>query len=184
MRKRFHIFQSSQVAAMGASVAVVVAASTYILRQRRAVKEERETQAASADPPPSECGGKKVALLLVDHGSRLKAANDMIFDVARLVQGQRDDLIVDAAHMEIAEPNIPEVVDKCVKAGAEKIIVHPYMLAPGRHATKDIPKMVMDAMASHPSVEYEVTSCLGIHEKIGQVVLERAGLVAGAVAGA
>ena len=60
--------------------------------------------------------------------------------------------------------------------GADEIVVHPYMLSPGRHATRDIPRMVQEAAVNHPGVEMRVTGPLGLHDKIGEVVLERAGL--------
>jgi sirohydrochlorin ferrochelatase len=75
--------------------------------------------------------------------------------------------------MELAEPTIAEAYDYCVKMGASHIVVHPYFLAPGRHSTQDIPRMVEEAAIKHSNVTYQVTEPLGIHEKIIEVVLER-----------
>ncbi len=60
----------------------------------------------------------KQALLIIDHGSRRKAANHMLFDVVKLMRDQRPDLLVYGAHMEIAIPTIKDGVDWCVKRGA------------------------------------------------------------------
>ena len=118
----------------------------------------------------------KTALLLIDHGSRSDVANRTLDDFSELLERMRPDLIVRHAHMELAEPTIEQGVDACVRAGATEVVAHPYMLAPGRHATRDIPAMVSAVAARHPSVRVRVTEPLGLHEKIGQVVLERAGL--------
>ncbi|HSE83057.1 MAG TPA: CbiX/SirB N-terminal domain-containing protein [Thermodesulfobacteriota bacterium] len=118
---------------------------------------------------------KKRALILVDHGSVVKEANDMLIEVASMVsescKSQFD--IVRFAHMELAEPTIGQAFDACVADGADEIIVHPYFLAPGRHSTRDIPRMVEEAAQKHSDVSYKVTEPLGIHQKIVEVVLER-----------
>jgi len=117
------------------------------------------------------------ALIIVDHGSRLESANNMLQYVADLVrQASPKDLIVDFAHMELAEPNIEQTIDKCVELGASEIVVHPYMLSPGRHATKDIPELVFEAAKKHPEVRACVTKPLGLDKKIAEVILDRAGI--------
>lgn len=118
---------------------------------------------------------KKRALILVDHGSVVKEANDMLAEIANMIrQNSREFDIVLYAHMELAEPRISQAFDACVAEGAKEIIVHPYFLAPGRHSTQDIPNMVKEAAKKHPQVPYRITEPLGIHPKIIDVILERA----------
>lgn len=116
------------------------------------------------------------ALLVIDHGSKRPAANAMLDDVVLGLGLKRPGLIVEMAHMELAEPTIEMGIQACVDRGATYIVAHPFMLSPGRHATEDIPRMVAAAMTRHPSVEYEVVSYLGVHDKLLDVVLDRAGL--------
>jgi sirohydrochlorin ferrochelatase len=117
---------------------------------------------------------KKQALLIVDHGSRKSEANDTLPEVARMVRQMSEFEIVCYAHMELAEPSIQQGFDACIAEGAEEVIVHPYFLSPGRHSTLDIPRMVAAAAAKHPSIVYSVTEPLGLHSKIGEIILERA----------
>jgi sirohydrochlorin ferrochelatase len=123
-----------------------------------------------------EMGKKKRALILVDHGSVVQEANDMLVEIANMVRQsslcQFD--IVHYAHMELSEPTISQAFDSSVADGAEEIIVHPYFLAPGRHSTKDIPRMVSEAAKKHPGITYYVTEPLGVDAKIIEVILERA----------
>ena len=122
------------------------------------------------------------ALLIVDHGSTRKEANEMLADVACIIRGIRPGLVVHYAHMELSEPTIAQGFAQCVKDGAAGVIVHPYMLSPGRHATKDIPGMVAECAAKYPGIKFRVTEPLGLDKKIGEVVLERAGLGQAALA--
>ena len=118
----------------------------------------------------------KKALIIVDHGSKVEDANDMLIEIADLVRenGKNGFDIIAYSHMELAEPTISQAFDKCVSEGATHIVIHPYFLAPGRHSTQDIPRMVKEAAAQYENVTYQVTEPLGIHDKIIEVVLERA----------
>ncbi|HYL80155.1 MAG TPA: CbiX/SirB N-terminal domain-containing protein [Candidatus Acidoferrum sp.] len=119
---------------------------------------------------------KKIGLLLVDHGSRYQEANDMLIEVAAMVKQLGAIDCVHYAHMELAEPTIAQGFATCVQEGATAVVVHPYFLSPGRHSTSDIPRMVAEAAKGFPGIEFCVTEPLGIHPKIGEVVLERAGV--------
>ena len=118
-------------------------------------------------------------ILIVDHGSRLSDANDMLREMADLIQSLAgSDVIVRYAHMELAEPDINQGFADCVRAGASDVTVFPYMLSPGRHSTADIPRMVTAAARAFPHVTFNVTPAFGLHEKLAQVVLERADVAA------
>ena len=124
---------------------------------------------------PSPLGGKKRhrAILLVDHGSRLGTANDLLAEVAALVAEEAPNFHVEHSHMELAEPTIGQGFDACVRQGAQDITVLPYMLGPGRHATKDIPRLVEEAARRHPGVAYRVSEPLGLHRLLARIVLDR-----------
>ena len=119
----------------------------------------------------------KLALLIIDHGSVRMEANRMLKEVGKLLQEIKPELIVKIAHMELAEPTISQGIENCVLAGATEIIAHPYMLSPGRHSTEDIPRLVAKAVEKYPEIKFRVTQPLGIHKKLCQVVLERAGIL-------
>jgi sirohydrochlorin ferrochelatase len=117
------------------------------------------------------------AILLVDHGSRKSEANEMLGSMEKLVQDAAGtDVIVRHAHMELAEPTIAQGFASCVEAGAREVIVFPYMLSPGRHSTSDIPRMVSEVAGNYPGVGFSVTPPFGIHDKLGEIILARAGI--------
>jgi len=116
------------------------------------------------------------AILLIDHGSKRTEANEMMNCMANLVQTMAGpDVIVRYAHMELAEPSIAAGVRSCMEAGATELVVFPYMLSPGKHSTGDIPRLVAEATQPFPDVPVRVTSAFGVHEKLAEVILGRAG---------
>jgi sirohydrochlorin ferrochelatase len=115
----------------------------------------------------------KQALLIVDHGSRREESNDLLRDIAGMMQERFGFSIVHYAHMELGNPTIEQGFDACVADGAEEVIIHPYFLGPGRHVTSDIPDLVKQAADRHPGIAFRITEPLGVHPKIGEVILER-----------
>ncbi len=115
----------------------------------------------------------KRAILLVDHGSRHTEANALLDDVADQVRKRTPESIVEVAHLEIAEPNIAEGIDSCVKKGATQIIVHPFFLGPGRHISEDIPSQVAQAARRHSNIRIRISEPLGGHGALIDVILDR-----------
>ena len=110
----------------------------------------------------------KNGIVIVDHGSTRGESNAMLERAADLF-GQRFKAkheIVEAAHMEIAEPSIATAFDKCVARGAERVVVLPFFLGPGKHWTQDIPRLAAEAAAKHPGIHYHVAPTLGIDDLI------------------
>jgi sirohydrochlorin ferrochelatase len=115
----------------------------------------------------------RLALLIVDHGSRRASANEAVVMLAARVRERRPDAIVEYAHMEIAPPSLADGVAACVAAGAVEIVVLPYFLGTGRHTNETIPELVASAAGRHPGVAIRISDPLGLHDKLVDVLLER-----------
>jgi sirohydrochlorin ferrochelatase len=118
-------------------------------------------------------------ILIIDHGSMKPEANHMLECVGELVQRMAgESVIVRVAHMELASPTIADGFEACVASGATEIVAFPYMLSPGKHSTRDIPRMVAEVSALHPAIPVQVTTAFGVNEALASVVLARAGVQA------
>ncbi len=119
----------------------------------------------------------KTAIIIVDHGSRRAESNLLLEEVARLF-GQRFAErypIVEPAHMELCEPSIAAAYARCVERGAERVVVCPFFLGPGKHWTRDIPQLTAAAAAQHPGTRYHVTLPLGIDDLMLDLLAKRIG---------
>ena len=116
-------------------------------------------------------------ILIVDHGSVRVEANDMLICMSNLLQTMAGpDVAVRYAHMDLAQPDIRRGFTDCVEGGATDVTVFPYMLSPGRHSTADIPRLVAAAASAFPRVTFSVTPAFGVHEKLAELILDRAGI--------
>ena len=73
----------------------------------------------------------------------------------------------------LAEPTVAQGFARCVERGATLVVAHPFMLAPGRHAREDLPRLVSEAAAGHEGVEFSMARPLGAHDGVIDAVVAR-----------
>ncbi|GKA46334.1 sirohydrochlorin ferrochelatase, chloroplastic [Tanacetum coccineum] len=112
-------------------------------------------------------------VIIVDHGSRRKESNFMLNEFVTMFVEKTGYPIVEAAHMELAEPSIKDAFRSCVQKGANRVIVSPFFLFPGRHWHQDIPSLTAEAAKDYPGVSYMVTAPLGLHPLLVDVLDDR-----------
>ncbi|ASJ71500.1 sirohydrochlorin chelatase [Granulosicoccus antarcticus] len=113
------------------------------------------------------------SLLLVAHGSRRAESNIEIATLAaRLADkasGEYD--IVEHAFLELADPLIPDGIERCIAKGATSVQVIPYFLARGTHVADDIPEQVAIKQAEYPDMDIRITRYLGTSDEMVDVLL-------------
>src|SRR5437868_3488600 len=117
----------------------------------------------------------RTGIIIVDHGSRLAPSNEMLEEIAWLYSkrfAEKYD-IVEPAHMELAEPSIATAYANCAQRGAQRIIVAPFFLGPGKHWTEDIPRLTAETAANYPETRYHVAQTLGIDDLILDLLAKR-----------
>ena len=113
-------------------------------------------------PHAYEAAPASVGIIIVDHGSKVAAANERL---ERLCEGYAatrapKHWVVRPAHMELASPSISEAFDALVEAGCSTIVCHPFFLSQGRHVREDVPAL-LDEAASRHNIPYSLTPPLG-----------------------
>jgi sirohydrochlorin ferrochelatase len=113
----------------------------------------------------------KRALLVVDHGSREPEAAAQLARTAGELRRLRPELGVYVAHLELGAPSIAEAIAAAAADGVSELFVHPFFLAPGRHAARDVPAAVAAAAAAHPGLSVRVTAPVGEAAGIAALIL-------------
>lgn len=113
-------------------------------------------------------------LLIVAHGSRRQASNEEVRQLAERVRELRSPGIdhVESAFLELADPDIPAGLERCVVLGAREIVLFPYFLAAGTHVVEDIPDAVAAFRARHTDVVVRLTAHLGASEILPRAILD------------
>jgi sirohydrochlorin ferrochelatase len=124
-------------------------------------------------PTHSTAHSPLTGVIIVDHGSRRQESNEMLLTAAAAFKATSGYTIVEPAHMEIAEPTIADAFEACVAQGAQKVVVFPYFLSPGKHWKHDIPALVEAAATRHPGTEWLVTAPFGLHPQVQQIIADR-----------
>ncbi|MEM8843797.1 MAG: CbiX/SirB N-terminal domain-containing protein [Pseudomonadota bacterium] len=112
------------------------------------------------------------SLLLVAHGSRRKASNEEIKVVAQLLRTRVGEQFSHTEHafLELAEPSIPEGIEKLIQAGSTQIIILPYFLSAGRHVQEDVPGIVKEMQGDHPDIPMIIAPYLGESDQVIEVL--------------
>merc|ERR1712070_1309923 len=117
-------------------------------------------------PPPKE----KVAIIIVDRGSRKQEANDQLYALIDTYKALTGYTTVEGAHLEVLEPSIGTSFEKCVNEGATHVIAHPLFLTNGRHVLDDIPREMKEAGEKFPHIQWSISKPLGAQESIPKLV--------------
>ncbi len=119
-------------------------------------------------------GPHATVVVLVAHGSRAEAANDAHLALSERVASAAGVPVV-PAFLELAEPSIPQGIDRAVELGATTVRVVPYFLSPGRHVGEDIPRIVAEAAERHrPDAAIELTTHVGDDPRMVELLVELA----------
>ncbi len=82
--------------------------------------------------------------------------------------------IVEAAFLELAEPDIARGGARCVERGASLVLMIPYFLSSGVHLIRDLTAARDELIACHPQVEFRLGPPLGPDPLLEELVARRA----------
>jgi sirohydrochlorin cobaltochelatase len=103
----------------------------------------------------------KSALILFGHGARDPEWAGPIRKLQRKVAGQRPDLAVEVAFLEITEPLLPEAIAKLASGQYTRIVIVPVFLGQGGHVKKDVPRLLGELQDQYPGITLELWPALG-----------------------
>ncbi len=87
----------------------------------------------------ARCNALKNGVLVVGHGSKLEHNRDLVVAMAKRLEARKEFGPVEAAFMQLNDPDIPTGLANVAEKGVDLIYVVPCVLATGIHTTEDIP---------------------------------------------
>jgi len=114
------------------------------------------------------------ALLLIAHGSRRAEANADLEFVADGLRGRGTYPDVQVSYLELAEPSIDAGGARCAARGADRVVMLPYFLSPGKHVAEDLSAARARLAAAFPAVRFVLAEPLGRHPLVLDILAERA----------
>ena len=114
-------------------------------------------------------------IIVFAHGSRIESANQAVRGVvAAMLRPHGPYEHVEAAFLELGEPDLAGAATRLAGAGVGRILVIPYFLTLGLHMERDLPRLVEETASRFPGVEFLVSPPLDGHPALAQILIDRA----------
>lgn len=114
------------------------------------------------------------AVILFSHGSVLCGAGEALKAHAVRLREAGLAPVVEVGYLNYSEPLFAEAVDRCVAAGAARLLVAPYFLIPGYFVKVDLQKAVVAAQARYPALPFVTAQPMGFDSRLAEIVIEAA----------
>lgn len=116
---------------------------------------------------------EETAVVLIGRGTSDPDANADLFKIARMLWEGRPWPLVETGFVSLADPSVPEVLDRCRALGAKRIALLPYFLFTGV-LERRIRAQTREWAAAYPEIEVLDAPYLGPDRLIAEALLARA----------
>jgi sirohydrochlorin ferrochelatase len=113
-------------------------------------------------------------IVVFAHGSRVESANDAVRAAAAGLARAGGFDHVEAAFLELGQPDLAGAVERLYRQGLRRIAVVPYFLTLGLHMERDLPGLAERISNQYNDLAVFVTPPLDGHPALIQVLLDRA----------
>jgi len=128
-----------------------------------------------ADDAAGDGASGKTAVILVGAGTSDPDANGDLCKAARLFWERSGDRYpqVEAAWVSLTRPSVPDVIERCVRLGADRIVAVPYFLNTGV-LLKRIDNRLVEAREAYPGIPITRGEHIGLHPSLLDLLERRA----------
>lgn len=113
------------------------------------------------------------ALLLVGHGSREPEGNAQFLALVERVNAAAGKRLIEHCFIELAQPDVSEGIDACVRQGADRVVVLPITMFAANHAKVEIPEYLDAARRRHPGVSFHYGRPFGVDPLMIRILRDR-----------
>lgn len=102
-----------------------------------------------------------LGVIVFAHGSRDPLWRQPVESVAQQITRRDATALVSCAYLELSEPDIATAARQLVDQGATRVRVLPLFFGMGKHAREDLPVLMAQLAATHPTVTFEQLPAAG-----------------------
>lgn len=113
-------------------------------------------------------------IIVFAHGSRIETANEAVRAVAADLGRTGAGAPVEAAFLELGQPDLETAADRLARLGVGRIVVIPYFLTLGLHMERDLPRIAERIALNHKGLEIKIAPPLDGHPALLQILQDRA----------
>ena len=106
-------------------------------------------------------GGTIRHLIIVVHGSRLKASETELQEMLSQIKLKDSYDKIRYGFLEIQYPNIPQAIELSLNEGAEEVYILPLFILGGRHVLQDVPAEVNKIRETQTGAKIEILPYIG-----------------------
>jgi len=120
-------------------------------------------------------------ILVVGHGSKLSYNRDLVVHMAEVLEARGEFGPVEAAFMQLNQPDIAKGIESLVRRGVNEIYVQPCFLASGIHLTQDIPgelglpkgKTECTMKVKDREIRLKYCGPIGVDDRVADILADR-----------
>ena len=116
----------------------------------------------------------QTGIIVFAHGSRIESANEAVRTVAAELARTGPATRVEAAFLELGQPDLPTAASRLAEQGVERLVIVPYFLTLGLHMERDLPRIVERISVSLNGLDVRVAPPLDGHPGLLQILQDRA----------
>lgn len=113
----------------------------------------------------------KKAIVLIAHGSKKQSSNDEFLNMVENMKDKHNYAIMEAAFLELANPDIVSCVENLILNDIKKIDFYPFFLNSGKHVLIDIPNIIQELQKKYPQIDLTLLNHFGKSKKIEEIIL-------------
>ena len=113
-------------------------------------------------------------IIVFAHGSRIESANEAVRAVASSLARSGHAGYVEAAFLELGQPDLPTAAARLVGLGVHRLVIIPYFLTLGIHMERDLPRIAERISSTHKGLEIRIAPPLDGHPALLQILEDRA----------
>lgn len=111
-------------------------------------------------------------IVLFAHGSRDPLWHKPIEAVAAHIAALSPQSPVVCAYLELSTPDLATATRELLQSGVESVTILPLFLGVGKHAREDLPQLVAQMRATHPSVSFTLKPAVGEDQRLVQLLAQ------------